>query len=359
MKVSSSEFGRIDGSPVTRFTVSNVAGYSITCMDYGATLIDVKAPDRDGRVETITLGYDDFEPYAAGHPFFGSTVGRVANRIGGARFSLNGATITVDQNEGANTLHGGAGGFHTKMWSAAPFERDTLAGVFFHLESPAGDQGFPGNVGVTVSICLTEENEIVFEYRAESDEPTPLNLTNHSYWNLLGAPDLVRAAGSAKLAPPEKGGAIADHELVIYGSHYIYVDDASIPTGEIPEVRGTGYDFTGKCTIGERIEQVGGYDLSYVLQNAEHELRRAASAYHPESGRSMEVLTTCPAVQFYTGEKLSGVPGRGGQRLEKRDAFCLETQYHPDAVNHEHFPSIIIEPEEVYQEKTIHRFSVS
>jgi aldose 1-epimerase len=328
-------------------------------MDYGATLIDVQAPDREGHVETITLGYDEFAPYAVGHPFFGSTVGRVANRIGGGRFSLDGTTITVDRNEAENTLHGGRGGFHVKLWQATPFERDTLAGVFFHLESPAGDQGFPGTLGVTVSICLTEDNEIVFEYRAESDAPTPVNLTNHSYWNLRGAPDLLREQGGAELPPPEQGGAIADHELVIYGSEYVAIDENSIPTGELPSVRGTNLDFTGKHTIGERIEQAGGYDHSYVLQAAEHELRRAASVYHPTSGRSMEVLTTCPAVQFYTGEKLSGVPGRRGRQLEKRDAFCLETQYHPDAVNHAHFPSIILRPDEVYQEKTIHRFALS
>jgi aldose 1-epimerase len=169
----------------------------------------------------------------------------------------------------------------------------------------------------------------------------------------------LRANGAPQLLPPERGGAIAGHELVIYGSEYVEVDEASIPTGQLPSARGTDLDFIGKHAIGERIEQAGGYDLSYVLESVEHELRRAASVYHPASGRSMEVLTTCPAVQFYSGEKLSGVPDRKGGRLEKRDAFCLETQYHPDAVNHEHFPSIILNPEEVYQEKTIHRFSIS
>ena len=359
MTISRARFGETrEGLEVSVFTIENATGYCLRCMDYGATVIGFRAPDRDGHVREITLGYDDFDRYLAGHPFFGSTVGRVANRIGGARFELDGTTYRLEPSEGPHLLHSGPDGFHARRWDAESFSRSDQAGVLFSLVSPDGDQGFPGEVAVSVSISLTEANELLFEYYAETDRPTPLNLTNHAYWNLAGAADRRRHAGEGTPAL-EVGGAIGGHELTIYGGEYLELDEASIPTGRILQAAGTPYDFTSPKLIREDIGDAGGYDLCYVLEPATGEgdpMRRAAMLREPLSGRTMDVRTTCPAVQFYSGNKLPEQTDQYEYPFRKLDALCLETQYHPDAVNHPSFPSIIVGPDETYRHKTVHRF---
>jgi len=343
-----------DGADVVVYTIGNSAGYEIRCMSYGATLISVKAPGRDGSVQEITLGYDRLEDYLAGHPFFGSSVGRVCNRIGGARYSFDGREVVLPANEGAHLLHGGAGGFHARLWQADPFQTDGRAGVVFRRTSPDGEEGFPGNLAVSITISLTEKNEIQFEYRAETDQPTPVNLTNHAYWNLAGAPDLAARGGAVS------GGAIAGHRLTILAAELLEVDDASIPTGRVVPVAGTPYDFTEPKAVGAEIDSApGGYDLCWVLSDAadNDQVALAAVVEEPVSGRRMEVLTTLPAVQFYSGNKLPGTRSRGDAPFQAHDALCLETQFHPDAVNHREFPSIILEPGQVFAHRTVHRFS--
>ena len=346
-----------DGTEVVVFTIGNSAGYEIRCMTYGATLIGVKAPGRDGSIQEITLGYDRLEDYLAGHPFLGSSVGRVCNRIGGARFSLGGREIRLPANEGPNMLHGGAGGFHTRVWEAQTFQADARAGVVFGRASPDGEEGFPGTLDVAITISLTESNEIAFEYRAETDQPTPVNLTNHAYWNLAGAPDL---ASVTKTGSAAAGGAIGTHRLMIPGVELLEVDDASIPTGRILPVAGTPQDFTSMKPIGRDIARApGGYDLCWVLPSAGGGSAAALAAVveEPESGRRMEVLTTLPTVQFYSGNKLAGTKSRADAPHKMHDAFCLETQSHIDAVNRPEFPSTILEPGELFEHQTVYRFS--
>jgi aldose 1-epimerase len=346
-----------DGTEVAVFTISNSSGYEIRCMSYGATLISVKAPGRDGSVQEITLGYDSLDDYLAGHPFLGSTAGRVCNRIGGARFTVNGQEFTLPANDGPNTLHGGPGGFHVRVWEAEAFQSDTRAGVLFQRTSPDGEEGFPGNVGVTITISLTEDNEIEFEYRAETDKPTPVNLTNHAYWNLAGAPDLGPSISAAS-AP---GGAIGAHRVQLNCDKLIDVDEASIPTGKILAVAGTPFDFTSPKTIGADIESAPGkYDHCFLLTTpGTPEVPAVAAVVEDlKSGRRMEVLTTLPAVQFYSGNMLGGTKSRGSVPYEVHSALCLETQLYIDAVSQPSFPSMILQPGEVFEHRTIHRFSV-
>ena len=357
MTRSETSFGSISGTEIKEYRVENGHGYSFACMSYGATLISFKAPGSGGRPMELTLGYDSLEPYVDGHPFLGSTVGRVANRIGGARYTYQGKTWNLNANENGATLHGGAGGFHQKIWTARAFARDGQAGVIFHTTSEDGDQGFPGTVGVTVTYSLTENDELVIEYQAESDQSTPLNLTNHTYWNLAGAADLRRASGAEGHTEFVDGGAVGDHVLSIFGGTYVEQGEGQIPTGRLLDASGTPFDFRSPKPIGQEISAAGGYDLCYVLEPCDEDLCPAALISDPGSNRRMEIQTTYPTVQFYTSEKLEGTRARGGQSWKRRDAFCLETQYHPDALNHEHFPSIILQPDEVYQHKTVHRFS--
>lgn len=358
MTRSEEAFGVVNGAEVTACTVENRSGYSFTVMSYGATLTSFKAPDASGNAQELTLGYNTLDPYLAGHPFLGSTVGRVANRIGAGRFTYDGRTYSLDVNEGSATLHGGSGGFHQKVWDARGFEREGQAGVIFHMVSEDGDQGFPGTVGVTVTYVLTESNEFIIEYQAEADVDTPLNLTNHAYWNLAGAPDLRRAGGESVPSDPAAGGAVGDHTLVVYGSTWLEQGEGQVPTGRLLDAAGTPNDFRAPKPIGRDIIAADGYDLCYVLEPCEDDLCPAASITEPTTGRRMDVLTTYPTLQFYTAEKLEATVARDGEHWKKRDAFCVETQFHPDAVNHDNFPSIILKSGETYQQKTVHRFSI-
>ena len=344
MTITENIFGiASDGSEIRRFSVANSNGYTLACAEYGATLISFRAPDRAGDVAEITLGYDELAPYLAGHPFFGSTIGRVANRIGGASFDLHGTTWKLEANEPPNTLHSGTRGFHAVVWSGQPFQNAISAGVLFSRRSPHGEQGFPGTLDVAVSISLTEQNELIFEYRAETDRPTPVNLTNHAYWNLAGA----------------AAGEVYDHLLTLHCSRYLAVDEELIPTGEILSVEGTALDFRRAKPLGRDIGQTAiGYDHCLLIDRPEGALAPAARLYDPSTGRGMEISTTMPAIQLYTGNYLDGIPGAGGAVFRRHEAVCLETELYPDAVNHPGFPTAILRPGEVYHHVTRQRFFV-
>lgn len=360
MKLTQKPFGSLaDGREVILFTIANDHGYALQTMNYGATITGLLAPDRNGHVANVTLGYDSFERYRAGHPFFGSTVGRVCNRIGGARFTLDDQEYLLPANEGANILHGGKGGFHVRLWTAQPFEREGQAGVIYHLVSPDGDQGFPGEVAATVSHSLTDENEILMEYSAESSAATPLDLTNHAYWNLAGAPDRATDPAQARRTRSGAGGAIGDHVLEIHGSEYLELDPESIPTGKLISVEGTAWDFRSAKPVGQDVGTAGGYDHCYVLHSGPGEFGLAAAVTDPASGRTMSVHTTSPAVQFYTGNKLPKTTDGAGNPFYKHDALCLETQFYPNAVNRPGFPAIILRPGESWSHRTVHRFGIA
>ncbi len=344
--VDSSVFGQIpDGQEVHLFTLTNKNGLEIKVMTYGATLISVKTPDRKGQVENITLYLDTFEDYLKGHPLFGSVVGRYANRIAGARFFLDAMEYAVTPNAGKNHIHGGPLGFQKIVWEAKTNQEDGRVSAVLSHTSPAGHEGYPGNLDVTVTYSLTDEDELIMRYTAKSDEPTHVNLTNHAYWNLSGA-------GS---------GNILDHVMHIHADHYLPSDKARIPTGEIKSVVGTPMDFREPHTIGSRIEEVEGenYDHCYVLNKKEpNELSLCATVYDPQSGRMMEVYTTQPGVQFYTAKGLNARLQGGGKPYGPYHGFCLETQHFPDSPNRSYFPTTILRPDEQYEETTVHKFSV-
>lgn len=344
MTIQRSDFGKTpDGQTVSRFTISNSHGLRLVLSDYGAHVVAVETPDRDGKLANVTLSFDTLEGYLQRHPFFGSTVGRFCNRIARGQFTLNGKTYQLATNNGPNHLHGGEAGFDRKVWTAETFEKDGEAGVRFTRTSPDGEEGYPGNVQVVAVYSLNEKNEVTMHFEATTDATTVVNLTNHCYWNLGGA-------GS---------GQVLDHQLMLAADHYLAVDETLIPTGELAPVEGTPMDFTESIAIGSRIAKVGsdptGYDHCYVVRPNAGELRLAARVEDPKSGRVMEILTTQPGIQFYTGNFLDGSAGNGG--FGKHDAFCLETQHYPDAPNHPEFPSTELKPGEKFSATTVHRFS--
>jgi aldose 1-epimerase len=306
-------------------------------------------PDRSGKPGNIVLGFDRLEPYLAGVPYFGSTIGRVGNRIAKGTFRLNGKTYKLATNNGPNHLHGGLKGFDKVVWKAEVAAAG--ATVRFSYHSPDGEEGYPGNLDVAVAYTLTDANELHLDYTATTDKATPVNLTNHSYFNLAG----------------EGSGGILDHVLAIYADQLTPVDDTLIPTGKLAAVKGTVFDFTTPTAIGARIAKVPiappvGYDHNYVLRPrgnmAGSGLTLAARVTEPTSGRVMEVRTTEPGIQFYSGNFLDGtIKNRKGVPYEKHAAFCLETQHYPDSVNHPNFPSTILEPGRTYRTTTVYAFS--
>jgi aldose 1-epimerase len=313
---------------------------------YGAILTELNVPDRDGKLGDVVLGYDDLKDYLAGHPFFGATVGRVANRIAKGEFTLNGKKYKVAVNNGPNALHGGLKGFDKVVWKAEEETRSDGVAVKFTYVSKDGEEGYPGTLTATVVYTLTNDNAVRLDYTAKTDKPTPVNLTNHTYFNLAGT----------------KSGNILDHEIMINADRYTPTDETLIPTGEIKPVKDTPLDFTKPHKIGERIEQIKsdpvGYDHNFVLNHEGKELGLAARVYESKTGRVMEMLTTEPGVQFYTGNFLDGKQtGRGGVVYKKHAGFCLEAQHFPDSVNHDKFPSIILEPGQTYKQTTVYKFS--
>jgi aldose 1-epimerase len=340
-----------EGAPVDLYTLTNSHGMVAKFMTYGATLTELTVPGKPGAPSAnVVLGFDTIEPYLAGTPYFGATVGRIGNRIAKGQFTLNGKTYKLAANNGPNHLHGGIKGFDKVVWKAEVVPSKDGQSVKFTYRSADGEEGYPGNLDATVIYTLTEANELRIDYTAITDKATPVNLTNHSYFNLAG----------------EGNGTILNHVMMINADQITPVDDALIPTGKLDAVKGTVFDFTTPTAIGARIDKVPGpapvgYDHNYVLNApaAGQALRLAARVSEPASGRVMEVRTTEPGVQFYTGNFLDGsIKNRKGVPYQKHAAFCLETQHFPDSVNHANFPSTILEPGKTYKTTTVYAFSV-
>jgi aldose 1-epimerase len=336
-----------DGQDVTLHTLTNVKGMRVKLINYGATVISVETPDRDGKPANITLGFPSLDGYLQRHPFFGSTVGRYANRIAGGKFTLDGKTYTLATNNSSNHLHGGLKGFDAVIWQAEPVTSSDSVGVKFSYTSADGEEGYPGKLDVTATYTLTNDNELRIDYTAMTDKPTILNLTNHCYWNLSGA-------GS---------GDILKHELTLAADKYLPIDDTSIPRGQLADVKGTPLDFTQPHAIGERIgalkqdpHKTKGYDHCYVVRGEPGQLRECARVKDPASGRIMEILTSEPGVQLYCGNFLDGGASAGG--FKQHEGFCLETQHFPDSPNKSQFPSTVLRPGETFRSTTVHRFSV-
>jgi len=344
--VSRTVFGRTaDGQTVHLYTLKNAGGAIARVMTYGATLTEVQVPDRDGRLGDVTLGFSSLAPYLKGHPFFGSIAGRYANRIAKGRFTLDGRTFHLATNNGPNHLHGGRRGFDKHIWKARTVKRAEGPAVQFSLTSPDGDEGYPGTLKVWVTYTLTADNAVRMDYRAITDKATPVNLTNHAYFNLAGR------------------GTVLDHVLQLNADRFTPVDATLIPTGKIAPVEDTPFDFRQPRAIGDRIHEVentnGGYDTNFVLNGGGRKLALAAKVTEPTTGRILEVWTTEPGIQFYTGNFLDGsLAGRGGVRYQKHSGFCLEAQHFPDSPNKPQFPSTILRPGQVYRQTTLYKFRV-
>jgi aldose 1-epimerase len=345
-KVEKVDFGKTrEGTPVDLFVLTNANGAVAKIITYGAIITELHMPDRNGKNDDVVLGFDNLDPYQGGHPCFGSTIGRVTNRIGGARFMLDGKEYKLAVNSGPNSIHGGLKGFHKIVWKGEPVESNDGAAVKMTYLSRDGEENYPGNLSVAVVFTLTNQNELKLDYTATTDKPTPVNLTNHNYFNLGGA----------------ASGDCLGHELMLTADKYTVADDQLIPTGEIKEVAGTPLDFTKPALIGARIAEVTatrGYDNNYVLNSGGKALALAARAYEPKTGRVLEVWTTEPAVQLYTANGLNGkLIGKGGVGYPKHGGFALETQHFPDSVNKPNFPSTILRPGETYKQTTVWKFS--
>jgi aldose 1-epimerase len=348
-------FGKTaSGAQIDLYTLSNKKGMEVAITNFGATVVALKVPDRAGKAADVVLGFDTLEGYENGTAYFGATVGRYGNRIGGGQFSIDGKTYTLPKNNGNNTLHGGVVGFNKRVWKAQEMASKDGESVEMSYLSADGGEGFPGNLSVKVVFTLpADRNELKIDYTATTDKDTVLNLTNHSYFNLAG----------------EGNGDILDHLLTLNAKQFTPVDKTLIPTGELRDVAGTPMDFTSATAIGKRInenyEQLvfgKGYDHNWVIASGGGKgltLTLAAEAYDPKSGRKLDVLTTEPGVQFYSGNFLDGsAKGKGNKAYGQRAAFCLETQHFPDSPNHPNFPSTLLKPNSVFHSRTAFRFSV-
>jgi len=334
-------------TPIYLYTLTNSHGMIAKITNYGGIVTELHVPDRNGKLGDVVLGFDSYEEYIVkGSPYFGAITGRVANRIAKGRFSLNGKTYQLAVNNTPNHLHGGVQGFDKIVWKGEPIPSAEGPSVRFIYNSHDGEEGYPGNVGMVVTYTLTEDNALKIDYRANTDQETPINLTNHSYFNLAG----------------QGNGLILDHELMVAADRYTPTDSTFIPTGEIAPVKGTPFNFVQPTKMGAHIKEVpgdpGGFDLNYVLNSEGKSLALAARVYEPTTGRVMEVHTTEPGIQFYTGNFLDGsLKGKNGKEYPKNAAFCLETQHFPDSVNQPKFPSTILKPRGVYTTTTLYRFS--
>ncbi len=344
-------FGQLpSGTAVHLLTLTNSHGVTVQLMNYGAAIVAIHTPDRDGRMADITLGFDSLSGYLdpERNSYFGCVVGRYANRIAGGQFVLNGVTYQLAVNEGGiNHLHGGQRGFDKVLWDYAVAEADGAASVAFSYLSPDGEEHYPGNLRVDVTYTLTDTNALRIYYRARSDKDTILNLTNHTYFNLSGAETIL------------------DHELLINADAFTPVNSARIPTGEVRPVEGTPFDFRRPTPIGARIHQPDeqlqhghGYDHNFVINGTPGTLRLAAIVHEPSSGRILEVHTTEPGLQLYSGNFLRGALGRAGRRYGRHSGFCLETQHFPDSPHHPHFPSVVLKAGELFESRTEFIFGV-
>ena len=348
--VQQKPFGTRDGRPINLYTLTNANGVEIDTMNYGGIILSIRVPDRKGKFADIVLGHEDLDGYIPNPPYIGAVVGRYANRIANGSFMLDGKTYTLPKNNGPNTLHGGIDKTLNKVvWDGEPLKGKS--GVTYTYLSKDGDDGFPGNMKVSVTYTLTNENELVIDYEATTDKTTVLNLSQHSYFNLAG----------------EGTGDILNHEIMINADRFTPVDKNLIPTGELRPVKGTPLDFTTSTRVGARIDDsydqialAHGYDHNWVInrKGASDALTLAARVYEPTSGRVMEVSTTQPGVQFYTGNFLDGtVTGKQGHVYKRRFGLCLETQHFPDSPNHPDFPTTTLKPGETFKSKTVFKFS--
>jgi aldose 1-epimerase len=346
-KMQKQSFGKTeDGQPVDLYILTNKNGVEAAITNYGGTVVSLKVADRNGKFEDVVLGYDNLDGYATGKAYIGATVGRYANRIAHATFTLDGTTYTLAKNDGDNHLHGG---FNKRVWTAK--DVSSIAGQALELTylSKDGEEGFPGNLPVKVVYTLTDQNELKIDYSATTDKDTVLNLTNHAYFDLAG----------------QGNGDILQQQIMIKADRFTPIDATSIPTGELRSVKGTPFDFTNSTAIGARIDQddqqlkLGrGYDHNWMLNNGTPgSLFLAAQAYDPHSGRVLEVSTTEPGIQLYTGNFLDGIHGKDGKVYNRRYAFCLETQHFPDSPNHPNFPSAELKPGQHFQSTTVYKFS--
>lgn len=343
MSIEKQAFGKTpDGKDVDLYTLTNTNGLKTQITNYGGIVTTLYVPDRDGKLDDIVLGYETLDEYIVNSPYFGALIGRYGNRIDKGKFTLDGVDYTLATNDGENHLHGGVKGFDKVVWDAEPIESPDGPALKLTYLSADGEEGYPGNLKSTVIYTLTNDNELKVEYEAETDKPTVLNLTHHSYFNLAG----------------HGSGDILSHELMLTADNYTPVDEGLIPTGEIRAVKGTPMDFTVPKAVGARIEKVeGGYDHNYVLNNSDGSLALAASVYEPKTGRLMEISTTEPAIQFYSGNFLDGSNKGKGAVYNKHNGFCLETQHYPDSPNKPDFPSVVLKPGEKYTHLTVHKFS--
>ena len=343
-------FGKMpDGKAVERFTLTNANGVELKAMSYGGIITSLRVPDRTGRLDDIVLGFDHLESYLKEHPFFGAIIGRYGNRIAKGAFTLDGKSYTLATNNAPNHLHGGNNGFDKVLWTGEPVAgRNAIA---FTRASPDGEEGYPGNLRVRVTYTLTDKNELIVDYLATTDKPTPVNLTQHSYFNLAG----------------QASGDILGHQLLLNADRYTPVDDTLIPTGELAPVAGTPFDFRQPTAIGARIDQDHpqlkngkGYDHNWVLNRTGSGRQLAARVIEPRTGRTMEIATTEPGIQFYSGNFLDGtLTGKAGAVYKHRTGFCLETQHYPDSPNQPKFPSTTLRPGTEYKTSTVFTFGVA
>ncbi len=347
-RIVKTTFGTLpDGQTADYYTLRNKNGMEIKITNYGGIITHLMAPDKNGTFEDVVLGYDSLGGYLKASPYFGALVGRYGNRIGKAKFTLEGKTYSLLANNGPNSLHGGKVGFDKVIWKAELIDNDSALKLSYI--SKDGEEGFPGTLNTEVVYRLTDNNELEIEYTATTDKPTIVNLTNHTYFNLTGGKR-----------------DILGHQVSIYADKFVPVDNTLIPTGSLQDVKGTPFDFLQPTEIGSRIddpkdEQIkfgGGYDHCWVLNESGDSLRLASTAYEPTSGRYMETFTTEPGVQFYTGNFLNGsITGKNGVVYGKRSGFCFETEHFPDSPNQPSFPSVVLRPGETYKTKTVYKFS--
>jgi aldose 1-epimerase len=343
-RVSKSSFGKLpDGKAADLYMLENANGLIAKLTNYGAIVTELHVPDRHGKLGDVVLGFDNLAQYVQKHPYFGATVGRFANRIAKGRFTLDGKTYTLAINNPPNHLHGGLKGFDKVLWKAEP---QAGAAVEFTYTSPDGEEGYPGTLAVIVTMSLTDANELRIDYTAATDKATPINLTNHSYFNLAGEGDVL------------------GHELMIAADYFTPPDSGRIPTGEIKAVKGTPFDFTKSQPVGARFSQITdrpvGYDHNYVLNKSGDKLALAARVYEPKTGRVMEALTTEAGVQLYTSNYFDGsLTGKRGIVYQQHAALCLEAQHYPDSVNQPKFPSVILRPGHTYWQTTVYKFSTA
>jgi aldose 1-epimerase len=336
-----------DGQTVTLYTLTNHQGFEVRITNYGGIVVSIKAPDREGRLADVVHGFDTFDGYLKNTPYFGAIVGRYGNRIAKGEFALDGVTYTLARNDGENHLHGGLRGFDKVVWAATPAESPLGPSLRLQYLSRDGEEGYPGDLNVTVVYTVTDQNELRIEYFATTSQRTVVNLTNHSYFNLAG------------------GGDVLQHTLMIDADRFTPVDQGLIPTGVLQPVKGTPFDFTTPTAMGARIADddpqltvARGYDHNFVLNKAPGAMGLAARVVEPTTGRILEVSTTEPGVQFYTGNFLDGtVVGKGGRAYARRSAFCLETQHFPDSPNHPAFPSTVLDAGHRYETTTVFAFS--